>query len=302
MSIRSPAQECAALKEDADVAKRQLNDAQSLLQARKGVEIELYKVRDTLATEQAYREQLIRQLDEAGILETPRVTGEQPKEACKAFNIQARSKGIEESDERDDGAFEEDNELARYEDEDAFDLSFTSPTRSTSSFDEDLPHSLSHFRLAANSTPVPSRSDVPLSSRSLSPSPSPSSSPCPTPVPLPSPVVQSVGHVNRASLNKTWTFPRGEQTPLRRSQEKVDHFFGCLEDIDDSPPSGSRSAMDSQSLFSQRLQFVDTDEQEDMPPFVLPAQKKNTSGMLNAVMEENEDGDGSQSEAAEEFT
>ncbi|KAH8118500.1 hypothetical protein DFH11DRAFT_1874644 [Phellopilus nigrolimitatus] len=313
VQLRQALQECAALKEDADVAKRQLNDAQSLLQARKGVEIELYKVRDTLATEQAYREQLIRQLDEAGILETPRVTGEQPKEACKAFNIQARSKGIgfmsidsacttvdseeegrqalkapftlkaveEESDERDDGAFEEDDELARYEDEDASDLSFTSPTRSASSFDEDLPRSLSHFRLAANSTPVPSRSDVPLSSRSLSPSPSPSSSPCPTPVPLPSPVVQSVGHVNRCFAQQDVDI-----SPRRT----------------DTPSAFARGAMDSQSLFSQRLQFVDTDEQEDMPPFVLPAQKKNTSAMLNAVMEENEDGDGSQSEAAEEFT
>ncbi|THH12331.1 hypothetical protein EW145_g88 [Phellinidium pouzarii] len=305
-----------------EAAKRQLAEAQSLLDAKKGIESELQKVREAFSAEQAYREQLVRELDAAGLLKTPRMSGSESKGMAVSyermiFNIQARSNGLgfrsidstcttvdpeDEGQQAIKGPFtlkaveeelempfnEEEDELARYEDDD---LGIISPTHSMTTFssDEDLPSSVSHLRLAVNGTPVPSGGDVPLTSRSLSSSPSPFSSPCPTPVPPLSPEVRSVQHANRASLSKTWTFPVGEKTPSRRSLEQVDRFFECLEDIDDSPPLDSQSTMDNRSLFSQRLQFEDS-EDDEMPPFVLPAQKgANQQGVLDTVLEEDED-------------
>lgn len=47
--------ECDSLREDAEISKRQLLEAQRLLEARKGTEAELRRVHEVLRTEQLYR-------------------------------------------------------------------------------------------------------------------------------------------------------------------------------------------------------------------------------------------------------
>jgi hypothetical protein len=76
------------------------------------------------------------------------------------------------------------------------------------------------------------------------------------------------GHAARASLSRAWTFPKGpRQTTMKREQE-IDTFFGCLEDLDSSPPSVYTGFdRDSKSAFSFGS---DIDEEDDLPPFVLP--------------------------------
>ncbi|KAI5124770.1 hypothetical protein M0805_005404 [Coniferiporia weirii] len=321
MQLRQVIQDVHSVKKSEESTKRQLFEARSLLRSRKDVEDELLSTREALAAEHVYREQLIRQLDAAGILKTPKV-GDKDVEvplARMVFNIQTRSSGpgfksvdsacttVDAEDEAHESIkapfllkaveeeselhfVEENDDLAHYEDEGDLELGIMSPSRSVSpsSSDDDLPRSLYHLRLAANATPVPSGGDVPLSSRSISQSPSPFSSPCPTPIPPLSPKFLNMHHADRASLSKTWTFPRSEQAPHQRSQEEVDRFFGCLEDIDNSPPLESCSEVDSRSIFSQRLQFGHS-EDEEMPPFILPVQKDaDVQGILDSVIEVDE--------------
>ncbi|KAF8974702.1 hypothetical protein BDZ97DRAFT_1900273 [Flammula alnicola] len=112
---------------------------------------------------------------------------------------------------------EEENGLAGYEDEEDMDISL----QSSSSFgsEEDLP------------------------STGLPPSPT-------TPKPEVFTPPRASGHVRRATLSKTWTFPFGAQHQSPNAfraqaqedddeeKESVDRFFGCLDDVD-SDTSGS---------------------------------------------------------------
>ncbi|KAF8076022.1 hypothetical protein FPV67DRAFT_1776628 [Lyophyllum atratum] len=99
-------------------------------------------------------------------------------------------KAVEEDDE--DVFSEEDNGLAGYEDEEESDISF----HSSSSFDseDDFPRSVSHLQ-----------ADVPAS---VTPNGGNSRATFPPAVHAPRPT-----HAPRASLSKTWTFPRGGQLP-----------------------------------------------------------------------------------------
>ena len=83
----------------------------------------------------------------------------------------------------------------------------------------------------------------------------------------------SLSHNRRASLVKAWTFPSGSQggIPSPRPME-VDKFFGCLEyDEEEEASAAVRAAVTGDSgkgLFSQGLLVDD----EDFPPFLIPAQ------------------------------
>ena len=70
-------------------------------------------------------------------------------------------------------------------------------------------------------------------------------------------------------------------------------MFECLEDVDDkSQTSEPCQAMDNKSFFSQRLQVADDNDDDEMPPFVLPVQGQANDGhkdMLEVVIEEDED-------------
>jgi hypothetical protein len=72
-------------------------------------------------------------------------------------------------------------------------------------------------------------------------------------------------HESRPSLSKTWTFPRGKTATFKQDDE-VDRFFGCLDDVERSPP---RSEEMNQSAFSSAFRSVADDD--ELPPFVLPS-------------------------------
>lgn len=314
--LRQAIQERDSVKEDLDAVKRQLTDC---LASKSDVEVQLASLHTALATERAYREQLMRQLDSIGVLKTPGTASEAVTTKRMIFNVQQHGNGLgfrsidsacttvesdegqepwkapftlkaveEEIETSEDQMSDQDDELARYEEEDDSDLSMS---LSNSSFDDDMPRSVSHLRLDA-STPN-SQSYTP--GRSVSASPSPSPSPCPTPVPLLSQAVEVRNHAKNASLSRAWTFPSGQTPSPRRDTEEVDRFFGCLEDFDDNSPtsdSGLNVAMDRQSLFSRGLQVNDEEEDDEMPPFVLPTQEiSERKGMLDVVMEEEEEED-----------
>ena len=303
-------QEWASSKEDVQIVKRQLAETQMLVDSYKGVDLELKKVREALNAEQVYRQQLISQLDAAGVFNTPKISTDASGtysmigaknrsngtgfmsvdstcttvETDEQYSLKApfTLKAVEEECED----HSDEDELAGYEDEDDLDLNFTSPAQSSSTYDsdDDFPQSLSHLLIE----PISSASDLPSTSSS---SPSPTPSPCPTPVPLMEPETTSFHHEKRASLSKTWTFPREGSKPSARysQQEEVDRFFGCLEEIENSPPSSSIQTMDNRNLFSQRLQFGEV-EDEDLPPFILPVQNNvESEHMLEAVLEEEEE-------------
>lgn len=164
----------------------------------------------------------------------------------------------EEEEDRESYESDEENGLAGYEDEEDSDMSFESPSEaSIGSMDE---YTRAALRLDVPRTPSLTVSDD--DSSALSESTTPTLTPSPQ-------------HRANNSLSKAWTFPSGCQPKLksRHDAEEVDHFFGCLEDIDNSPPLGFMDTQaNSQSLFSQSLGFgSDADSDDEMPPFVLPS-------------------------------
>lgn len=177
--------------------------------------------------------------------------------------------------------------LAGYEDEDENDDYSFHASLSNSSFGSgDFPRETSHLLELSVESEVPELT----SSRSVSPSPAPESPP------------QS--HRRRVSLSKAWTFPRSTDSALvmpPRETEEIDRFFGCLEDVDNSPPIDSklRSAESSKNLFSQAL----ADADDDLPPFFIPtavgvevpASESRTG--LDVVIEEDEADDEDESES-----
>jgi hypothetical protein len=172
---------------------------------------------------------------------------------------------------------EDDNDLARYEDEDEDDEYVFQASMSDSSFgsDCDEPRDTSHL--------MESSVDLPELSASAS-----SSSPS-----TPSPPSPPARHERRASWVKAWTFPQGTAPQeLVRGTEDVDRFFGCLEDVDNSPPLDSklRSAESEKNLFAQALA-----EAEDDVPFMIPINVgvevpvSSSKSNLDVITEDEED-------------
>lgn len=194
-------------------------------------------------------------------------------------------KAVEEEDEagiRDDVSDCSDGEyeLSRYEDEDENDAYAFPDSFSTSSLG-----SLRDFQQSAS--PNTSADNVPPLSvcRSNASSPSPASTPEPT-------------HGRHKSLSRAWTFPHETDVSpaIGREPDEVDRFFGCLEDIDNSPPSGCklRSIESSKNLFSEALGADD----DELPPFVIPSHvgvevspefEPVPRTILDAVLEEDEE-------------
>ena len=168
------------------------------------------------------------------------------------------------------------DELAGYEDEDEDDDYSFQASLSNSSFGSD---EYTHEPCPAIESSV---DEVPslTSSRSASASPAPASPPTQT-------------HDRRHSLSKTWTFPQHAQpTPTAgRTNEEIDRFFRCLEDVDNSPPLDSKlkSLESSKNLFSQALAAAD----DDLPPFLIPSTvgvevTESSRSILDVVFEEDE--------------
>ncbi|KDQ65000.1 hypothetical protein JAAARDRAFT_188265 [Jaapia argillacea MUCL 33604] len=308
--------ECESLREGCDRLKTEV-------ERRVGLEEECAKLRVQLAEETRRRESAERELETAGLLATPtpgpfafRLSSEEPSEARTVGATRNRGlgfmsvdsactevdsmngdafptrgsmilKAVTEEEEDDDMSENEvEDELARYEDDD-FDISFESPGGSIGSLD-DIPHATSHLRI---DIPSDARPCSPISPPDLTRSPSPSSSPSPVMDIRPNPA-----HGRHASLSKTWTFPMGAQPASPAIEEPVDRFFGCLDDLDNSPPLSSSIQENDKGAFGRGLAYDVVEEEEDeMPPFVIPSQvgvvvpDEVVIGSLSVVVEEDEE-------------
>ncbi|KAI9510968.1 hypothetical protein F5148DRAFT_1281329 [Russula earlei] len=152
-------------------------------------------------------------------------------------------KAVQEVDEEQDAYSDQENNLMGYEDEEEGDESFTAHDGSPFSSLEDIPRSTAH--LVSSVTPSPSRT--------------------PSPGFLPA-------HVKRSSLSREWSFPaKGvpHTTSPQHLPEEIDRFFGCLEDIGDSPPTSGPVSVTTNPF--SRAFFGVEDDGDELPPFVLPA-------------------------------
>ncbi|KAH9853924.1 hypothetical protein C2E23DRAFT_100714 [Lenzites betulinus] len=281
----------------------------------RGVEAECSRLRAELLQERKKREEVERELEHAGLLDTPRPFGTAVQNIPSAVSrtmMYAKSRGlgfrsidsessftdvdedenrgpelkvVEEVDEADDCESlyddDDDNELARYEEEDEND-EYAFPTSSSYDSVTDYPRSTTP-RLSGGSV-----DSAPALVISRSPSASPS--------PLPSPAEPT--HARHATLVKAWSFPAPGSgvAVVQRQPEEMDRFFACLEDVDNSPPLDSklRSVESGKNLFSQAL----ADFEDDLPPFVIPSdvgeivmspEVEPPQHALDVVVEEEED-------------
>lgn len=286
------------------------------VQRMREVEDECARLREEVLQERRQREEMERELEHAGLLDTPRPFSAAVPTTVSRTMMYAKSRGlgfrsidsessftdvesvddnrgpelkaVEEVDEDDDNESlydDDDNELAGYEDEDEND-EYAFPT--TSSYGSVADYSRSTTpRLSGDST-----GSAPALVNSRSPSASPS--------PLPSPSEPT--HARHATLSRAWSFPKGPAgVAVHRQPEEVDHFFGCLEDVDNSPPLDSklRSVESGKNLFAQAL----IDFEDDLPPFVIPADVGEVvvspeipapQHVLDVVVEEEEEEEESQ--------
>ncbi|KAI0829330.1 hypothetical protein BC628DRAFT_1315177 [Trametes gibbosa] len=280
----------------------------------RGVDEECARIRAELLQERTKREEVERELEHAGLLDTPRPFGAVVQNIPSVVSrtmMYAKSRGlgfrsidsessftdvdedenrgpelkvVEEVEEDDDceSMYDDDvNELARYEEEDEND-EYAFPTSSSYGSVADYSRS-STPRLSGDSI-----DSAPALVISRSPSASPS--------PLPSPAEPT--HARHATLIKAWSFPTpgSGMAVVPRQPEEMDRFFACLEDVDNSPPLDSklRSVESGKSLFSQAL----ADFEDDLPPFVIPSdvgeivlspELDSPQHVLDVVVEEEEE-------------
>ncbi|PIL36669.1 hypothetical protein GSI_00358 [Ganoderma sinense ZZ0214-1] len=292
----------------------------------RNVEDECARLRAGLLAERKKREEMERDLEHAGLLDTPRpfnaISNGVPvarvmvhaKRGLGFRSIDSESsftdvdsgdedhrpglKAVQEVDEGDSEATSDDeDELARYEDEEEGD-EYEFPT--SASYESVMEYSRA-------TTPRLS-TDSANSAPSLCTSRSPSVSPSPLPSPMePMPPTPVSSHVRHASLSKAWTFPTTVPAAERRFEE-IDHFFGCLEDVDNSPPMDSKlhSIESNKNIFAQAL----VEDDDDLPPFVLPSDVGNVvvspevdapRHSLGIVVEEDEEDDDEEEEDAQRY-
>lgn len=251
---------------------------------------ECTRLRSSLEQERARRKELEKLLDDAGLLNTPKlphaINGSWRRSPfpAKPAGIRPRGLGFQSVDSESsttdvesvddsfakaeftlDAVMEEDVEfsdeesgLAGYEDEEDSDLSFSSPGGSSIGSADELD----------------TKSKAPaaeMDNHSASPS-----------------TLNQPTHQPRASLSKTWTFPRGKTASAVKQDDEVDRFFGCLDDFDKSPPLFEEM---NQSAFSSAFQCMSDDD--ELPPFLLPSDvgvvvESTSSRSLNVVPEEDE--------------
>ncbi|RDX53044.1 hypothetical protein OH76DRAFT_1343716 [Lentinus brumalis] len=325
-SLQKTVAEKTALADDAqaryDAADRDLQTSQrefarlnAEVERMRGVEDEVALLRAELLQERQKREDMERELEHAGLLDTPRPYNATVRPAPIArAGIHAKGRGlgfrsidsessftdvesvddnhypelkaVEEVDEDTDMTDDnEDDELARYEEEEDGDDDFQFTT--SSSYESMMEYARSATpRLSTDSADSEDSAPSLVISRSASPLPSP----------LPSPSEPT--HARHNSLSKAWSFPSGPAPvpAVQRPREEIDRFFGCLEDVDNSPPVDSKlhSVESNKSLFAQAL----ADYDDDLPPFLLPSdvgeivvspEMVSPSRTLDIVIEEEEE-------------
>lgn len=299
-----------SLKGDVEALESECEALKLQASRSRGAEAECARLRQELEAEKKRREDLEKELEKADLLATPT-----PKALQTAFtnipigrrrglgftSLDSESsatdvepdfvagfglKSVQEENREDYLSDEDVNGLAGYEDEEDSDASFQSPDGSQSSLG-----SVDDFR---------ARLDVVTPDLSTSGSGTPtvrsrSSSP------LPADDIEEVSrptHASHASLSKTWTFPIGVQIPssAKEREPEIDRFFGCLDDMDASPPAGGAipTYESSKGMFAMGFNYgrVGDDDDDDMPPFLLPAHvgvEEVVQRGLEVVMEEDEE-------------
>ncbi|KAI1793020.1 hypothetical protein LXA43DRAFT_303873 [Ganoderma leucocontextum] len=283
----------------------------------RNVEDECARLRAELLEERKKREDMERDLEHAGLLDTPRpfnamsngvpvarammhakrglgfrsIDSESSFTDVESIDEDHRPglKAVQEVDEDDSETTsdDEDDELARYEEEEEGD-------------EYEFPTSMSYESVMEYSRATTPR--LSTDSANSAPSLCTSRSPSVSPSPLPSPMepTQAPAHARHASLSKAWTFPTGPTVmpAASRPYEEIDRFFGCLEDVDNSPPLDSKlhSIESNKNIFAQAL----VEDDDDLPPFVLPSDVGNVvmspevespQRSLDIVVEEDEEDD-----------
>ncbi|KAH7916712.1 hypothetical protein BJ138DRAFT_995052 [Hygrophoropsis aurantiaca] len=294
----------AELKREREGMKNEIARLNARLQDAEAAVDECLRLRAALDEERTRRAELERLLDEFNSLPTPtiaqpstgQVKGLPTRGARRGLGFQSVDSessstdvesvddsfnkaewtlnAVAEEEEEEDtcSVSDEDNGLAGYEDEDDSDISFQSPGGSSIGSEDEME--------------MYPRRVLPVN-EAMSRSNDGSSPPIP---PRPS-------HASSASLSKTWTFPRGQSVPSVRREDEVDRFFGCLDDLDNSPPMGSfGSGHDTvKSLFAAPFGQGDDDgDDDDLPPFLLPSDvgvvvEVPASRSLDVVLEEEEE-------------
>jgi len=279
----------------------------------RAVEEELEQVKRELEEEKAARQEAVVPVFEADILATPTPnTRSRPhglslnnRFGFTSLDSEGSTTDVDESFEENVHNFplkavaeepeellsDDEDGLAGYEDEGDSDLSF----RSSSSFDseDEAPRSVAHLKIDISSSVTPSSDTPTVFSRSTSPALDIFSRPT---------------HISRASLSKTWTFPKGIQVPTVKSNNdaEVDRFFGCLDDNAAESTDGSTPASPSsysyekhKLLFASGFKYGAEDEDG---PFFLPdgVVHVNEESQVLASTVEEEDEDDAQTEVDED--
>lgn len=309
-------EQLAQVQSEKSAAEQEVQRLRAELERMAAAQNECVRLQAELNAEKQKREEVEKELEHAGLMNTPR-----PFEVPAAMSrtmMFARSRGlgfqsidsegsftdvdsvdlsldkfefglkaVAEEDEETLSNMSDEDELARFEDEEEGDADVFPQSLTTSSFgsSEDV-----------SELTVQSEPQVPPLSRS----------PSATPSPLPTPEAPKLEHSRARSLSKAWSFPTEPVVAVSRVDE-IDRFFGCLEDVDNSPPLDSRlrSMESGKTLFSQALAEAD----DELPPFVIPADvgvevtPESPKRELDVVMEEDEEeADEDDSDAAQANT
>ncbi|OAX43098.1 hypothetical protein K503DRAFT_766195 [Rhizopogon vinicolor AM-OR11-026] len=287
-------QECDGMREELDRLRARLRDADNAVD-------ECIRLRAALDQERTRRAELEKLLDNAELLNTPTIPhpideqaefslpsrsfGTHPRgvgfQSVQSIDSDSSSTDVESVDHsftkaeltldavtEEDEDFSDEDELAGYEDEDESDLSFQSPGGSSIGSNDEV-----------DLGPVSVLNGATTRLNSLS-----------------KPVTSKPSHCPRASLSKTWTFPRGQTgAPVKHDADEIDRFFGCLDDIDNTSPLSEEMG---KALFTSTFGSTNDDEDEDeLPPFVIPldvgtvVSELSTSKGLDVVLEEEEEGE-----------
>jgi hypothetical protein len=287
-----------AITEERDILKADNEQLQSQVRKMQEVEDKCAGLKAAFEDERRQRQELEKVLETAELLSTPTpdASSFRSRRLFKSMDSEASLTDVEPCDDTfpkpmplkavaeeeeniyvGDDSYESDNGLAGYEDEEDSDLSFQSPDGSSVSSMDEFTRTALHLNMP--STPSLIVSDTSIESTS--------------PSNLTPPVIKHVAH---NSLSRTWTFPTGNQPSLLSHEyEEIDRFFGCLDDLDSSPPIGFMTKeTSSKNLFSQILSSSsDMDSDDDMPPFVLPShvgvEAEVPTRTLDIVLEEEEE-------------
>ncbi|KAH8996978.1 hypothetical protein EDB86DRAFT_3076906 [Lactarius hatsudake] len=260
-AVRAAEESDAAVKSlqaELTTTKADLQAAQEEAVRNQEIMHELECVRAELMGERRLREDLEKSLEELSLLKTPtpvapirRVMSiDSMSSATDVDSLDEHTmsgpelKAVQEVDEDEEVYSEHENNLMGYEDEEEGDDTFTSQNGSSFGSLEDIPCSTPHLDASVASSP----------------------SRTPSPAPLPT-------HARRSSLSREWSFPAKGAPHAASPQhfpEEVDRFFGCLEDMGDSPPI-SAAPPETTSPFTKGFFGAASEEEDEMPPFVLPA-------------------------------